>query len=108
MGVNGRQSTSISTDWFITGLKKAYTLCKEQIRLKQILSKVRYDHKPNKKSSPLHVGDIVLVKNHKPVNKIDNRWCDDNYKVIYHPDDKIPVFEVKNTRTGKVVSRHRN
>ena len=107
LGVNWRQPTSISTDRFITGLKKAYKLCKEQIRLKQISSKVRYDHKLNKKISPLHVGDIVLVKNHKPVNKIDNRWCDDNYEVIDHLDD-IPVFEVKNTRTGKVISRHRN
>ena len=48
------------------------------------------------------------MKNHKPVNKIDNRWCDDNYEVIDHPDDKIPVFEVKNTRTGNVISRHGN
>ena len=48
------------------------------------------------------------MKNHKPVNKIDNRGCDDNYEVIDHPDDKIPVFEVKNTRTGKVITRHRN
>ena len=106
--MNWRQPTSISTDRFITGLKKACKLCKEQIRLKQISSKVRSDHKLNKKISPLHVGDIVLVKNHKPVNKIDNRGCDDNYEVIDHPDDKIPVFEVKNTRTGKVITRHRN
>ena len=48
------------------------------------------------------------MKNHKPVNKIDNRWCDGNYEVIDHPDDNIPVFEVNNTRTGKVMSRHRN
>ena len=83
-------------------------MCKEQIRLKQISSKVRYDHKLNKKISPLHVGEIVLVKLHKPVNNIDNRWCDHNYEVIGHLDDVIPVFEVKNTRTGKVISRHRN
>ena len=108
LGVNWRQPNSISTDHFITGLKKAYKLCKEQIRLKQISSKVRYDRKSNKKISPLHAGDFVLVKNHKPVNKIDNRWCDDNYEVIDHPDDNIPVFEVKNTRTGKVISHHRN
>ena len=108
LGVNWRQPTSISTDRFITGLKKAYKLYKEQIRRKQISSKVRYDHKLNKSISPLHVGDIVLVKNHKPVNKIDSRWCDDNYEDMDHPDDKIPVFEVKNTRTGKVISRHLN
>ena len=49
LGVSWRQPTSISTDWFITGLKKAYKLCKE-----------RYDHKLNKKISPLHVGDVLL------------------------------------------------
>ena len=108
LGVNWRQPTSISTDLFITGLKKVYRLRKQQIRPKQVSSKVHYDHKLNKITSPLHVGDIILVKNHKPVNKIDNRWCDANYEVIDHPDDNIPVFEVNNTRTGTVISRHRN
>ena len=75
-------------------MKKAYKLCKEQIRLKHILSKVCYDHKLNKKISSLHVGDIVLVKNlFKPVNTIDNRWCDDNYEGVDHPDDNVaPIF----------------
>ena len=52
----------------------------------------------------LHPGDRVLVcldafrGQHR---KLKNRWGDDIHTVIYRKADSIPVYEVKNERTGK-------
>ena len=58
----------------------------------------------------LHLGDRVLVRLDAfrgQCRKLKNRWGDDIHTVIDRKANGIPVYEVKNARTGKKKVLHR-
>ncbi len=108
MGISFNQPSSILVDRFLTGLTKAYTTCKDNIRTNHEIFKEGYDKKLHKSIAPLAVNDIVLVQNVRPINKIDCRWSNIYHRVIEIKNEDMPVYKVKNLFNNKVINRHRN
>ena len=54
------------------------------------------------------IRDIVLVKNQKLANKVDNRWSHKPYVIVAQPNDDISVYRVKDIETNIVKLKHRN
>ena len=108
LGISYKQPTVMSTDKLIAGLKKAYKICRNSIKDKHDVFKKIYDHKLSRFIDDLIINDVVLVKNQHLKTKIDNRWSDDSYIIINIPDVSMPVYEIKNVKSGKTMTRHRN
>lgn len=91
-------------------LKTAYEKARKATERAGIASKRRYDEKA--RSSVLHPGDRVLVKNVsiRGKQKLADRWEKDPYVVVRQPNSDIPVYEVKRegTRFKKSKTLHRN
>ena len=109
--VNKREWTR-TIDEYVKALYERLTEClqlaqesasKEAKRQKRL-----YDRKVG--AVELHPGDRVLVRldafrgQHR---KLKNRWGDDIHTVINRKADGIPMYEVKNERTGKKKVLHR-
>ena len=93
---------------FMGNLQKAYKICEQKLKEKQLKYKQFYDAKLSKDIVNLKVDDIVLVKNQVMSNKIDNRWCSSPYIVISQPNDDIPVYKVREIESNIVKVKHRN
>ena len=67
-----------------------------------------YDKKT--RGQALQKNDLVLVKvvAWTSRHKIQNKWEEDEYYVVDHPQTDIPVYRVKNIATGKEKVLHRN
>ena len=80
LGISLNQKSHLTVKSFTANLERAYKLCRERLREKRIKYKKYYDSKLSKNIVQLSVGDIVLVKNQKLANKIDNRWSHEPYR----------------------------
>lgn len=108
LNITLEQPSHDNVDRFVANLKKAYAVCTRKLDEKRIKYKKFYDSKISRDIQSLKVGDIVLVKNERPYNKIDNRWKPEPYIVISQPNTDIPVFEVKDMDTDVMRVKHRN
>ena len=92
----------------MSGLGNAYSLRKSLATKEANRQKWLYNRKVG--AVELRPGDCVLV--HLDAfrgqrRKLKNRWGDDIHTVIERKADGIPVYEVKNERTGKKKVLHR-
>ena len=105
-------SSTFSKSKYIDRLKKRLDFAYEKANQSQIKEsqrqKTRYDKKT--KNIFLEKGDLVLVRivAHKGRHKIQNKWEDEEYVIIDHPDPSIPVYKVKPVSGGKERILHRN
>lgn len=92
------------------GMQEAFEIAKENS--KKTAERNKRNHEGKVKSSVLHPGDRVLVRNLTPrggTGKLRNHWEDEIHTVIRRVGEEGPVYEVKPER-GKGRSRvlHRN
>lgn len=90
-------------------LKFSYNFALKNIQNAQARQKRNYDMKI--KSSVLKPDDLVLVKivAFDGRHKLADKWENDPYVVINHPNDDIPIYRVKKQNgEGKIRVLHRN
>ena len=108
LNIELEQRSHDTVDRFSQNLKTAYAKCTSQLERQRIKYKRFYDSKRPRNIIKLQVDDIVLVKNERLHNKIDNRWSSNPYIVLSQPDEDIPVFKVKELQGQIVRAKHRN
>ena len=84
---------------------------KAQKQAKKTGAVYKHHHDETSRSSVLMTGDLVVVQKVgvKGKHKIGDKWEHDPYIVISHPNDDIPVYEVRrdNSRAKKTRLLHR-
>ena len=89
-------------------LEECIQLAQESASKEAQRQKRLYDRKVG--AMELCLGDRVLVcldAYRDQRRKLKNRWGDDIHAVVTHKADGIPVYEVKNERTGRTKVLHR-
>ena len=99
--------TTANSKVYLKNLHLAHQLCKERLQREHVKYKEIYDNKHRSLIS-LEDGDIVLIRNFKPQNKIENRWDSSPFVVVCKPEPDIPVYRVKDIASGTVKLCHRN
>jgi transposase InsO family protein len=76
-------------------LESAYSLAAESAREAQVIQKSNYDLKA--RAAILDIGDRVLIKAlaFEGKHKLADRWEEEPYVVIEHPNTEIPVYILK-------------
>lgn len=97
-----------TTEKFSDNLRKAYKLCIERLKQQRVKYKKFYDNKLNRNLNTLKEKDIVLIRNERMTNKIDDRWMSTPFIIIDQPDNNIPVYRVKELESDVVKTKHRN
>lgn len=80
----------------------------DRVRSQRIRHHMRYDRKLPMVIRDLKSGDIVLIKKHYRLQKLDDRWEPEPYVVVRQPNTEIPVYEVRGISSGVVKVLHRN
>lgn len=108
LNVKMSQPSHDSVDRFVSNLRKAYANCTRKLEQQRTKYKKYYDGKIFRNVRNLKPDDIVLVKNERPFNKIDDRWKADPHIVVCQPNVDIPVYKVKDMETNAIRNKHRN
>lgn len=103
---------SFSKSKYVDRLQKRlnYAHSKAESFAKQEAERNRIRYNKKAKNITLEPDDLVLVRvvAHKGKHKIQNRWEDEEYVVISHPNPDIPVYTVRPVVGGRERSLHRN
>ena len=90
------------------GIRWAHQLAAETAQKEMNRQKRYYDKRV--RAVVLQPGDLVLLRQEVPRTrfKLRMKWEEEPYEVISRTGPNIPVYRIKNTKTGKTKTVHRN